>query len=73
MMLVAFRRLVLQCVKPAIKSGTMAEKGHDCKHSPGFFTITLVVFFPSKLQEQFILKNKLGLIRGNIHTENYVT
>jgi hypothetical protein len=27
----------------------MAEKGHDCKHSPFFFTITLVVFFPSKL------------------------
>jgi hypothetical protein len=25
------------------------------------------------LLEQFILRNKLGLIRGNIHTKNYVT
>ena len=32
---------------------TMAEKGHDCKHSPFFFTITLVVFFLQNYTRRF--------------------
>jgi hypothetical protein len=32
---------------------TMAEKGHDCKHSPFFFTITLVFFLPNYTRHFF--------------------
>ena len=55
---------------------TMAEKGHDCKHSPFFFTTTLVVYFPSKLHSPFFLQNYTrrffnAIITRDVFSKNY--
>jgi hypothetical protein len=44
---------VLRASGEKSKVTTMAEKGHDCKHSPFFFTITLVVFFLQNYTRRF--------------------